>query len=117
LSKFFDNYLTKTGINHMKKPSLILLPLAITTGLVIGWIDSRPNWDDTGISVLIILSAATFWGYLLPRRPWMIALAVSIWVPLLGIVLKHNVGGSLALIPGFIGAYLGSLFKDKFTER
>lgn len=108
------------GLYYQKKlktKSIILLILATATGLVITWIDSRPNWDDAGISVLMILSAATLWGYLSPQKPWLTALAVCIWIPLLSILSAHNFGGLLALIPGFIGAYLGSYAKRIFISQ
>ena len=101
----------------MKKASLIVLVLAIAAGLAIAWIDSRPNWDDAGISVLMVLTAATLCGFLSPQRPWLMALAVSIWIPLLSIVSPNNFGAMLALIPGFIGAYFGSFVRRKYIGR
>jgi len=97
----------------MKKTSVILLVPAIILGVAIAWIDSRPTWDDTGISVLMILVASAAFGFITAERPWLTALAVSIWIPLFGILSTHNFGSLLALVPGFAGAYLGYLFKRK----
>lgn len=47
----------------MRWQSLIVLSLATLTGLVIAWIDAQPNWDDTGITVLIVLSVAALFGF------------------------------------------------------
>jgi len=91
--------------------------LALVLGLGIAWIDSRPNWDDTGVSVFLILAAATLCGFLASRKPWMIALAVSIWIPLASIFITHNYGGFLALVPGFIGAYAGWFIKRNMKAR
>ena len=96
----------------MKKSLILIIPVIIT-GLLIAWIDSRPNWDDTGISVLMVLVAATVFGYFTLKRPWLTAIAVSIWIPLFGILATHNFGSLLALVPGFAGAYLGFFFKSK----
>ena len=93
--------------------SLILLTPAIITGLLIAWIDSRPNWDDTGISVLMILVAAAIFGFFDSEKPWLTALAVSIWIPLSGILSSTNFGSLLALVPGFAGAYMGYILKRK----
>lgn len=76
-------------------------------GISIAWIDSSPHWDDAGISALLVLSAAFLCGFLGDRRTWIIALSVGIWIPLSGILTNHNFGSLLALIPAFIGAYLG----------
>jgi len=100
----------------MKKSFLIFFPLAVAMGLIIAWIDSRPNWDDTGISVLMILIAASICGYFADQRPWLIALAVSVWIPLNGIIGTHNYGGLLALAPGFIGAYAGYLARRNWNR-
>ncbi len=97
----------------MKKASVVLLIPAIIAGVAIAWIDSRPNWDDTGISVLMVLVAAAIFGFFSSEKPWLTALAVSIWIPVLGILSTHNFGSLLALVPGFAGAYLGFLFKRK----
>ncbi len=35
----------------------VLLAAAVAVGLLIAWVDSRPNWDDTGILVGAILLA------------------------------------------------------------
>ena len=91
----------------MKKQFIISLIIAITIGLTIAWIDTRPHWNDTGVSVFLILLSSIYCGYLSSQKPWLIALAVSIWVPLFNIIIAHNYGALLALVPGFIGAYIG----------
>jgi hypothetical protein len=91
--------------------------LAIILGITIGWIDTRPHWDDTGVSVFMILVASAFCGYLSNKSPWLIALAVGIWIPLFNLVFSHNFVGSLiALVPAFIGAYVGSFVHPKNTS-
>jgi hypothetical protein len=95
----------------MKKRSIISLALAVVLGLGVSWIDSRPTWDDAGISALMVLSAAAFCGLLSSQRPWLIALAVGIWIPLFGIISTGNYGGILALIPAFLGAYAAHFIR------
>jgi hypothetical protein len=97
----------------MRKAFVVLLIPEIIAGVAVAWIDSRPNWDDTGISVLMVLVAAAIFGFFTSEKPWLTALAVSIWIPLFGILSAQNFGSLLALVPGFAGAYLGYLFKRK----
>jgi len=97
----------------MRKTSVILLIPAIIAGVAIAWIDSSPHWDDTGISVLMILVASALFGFFTAEKPWLTALAVSIWIPIFGILSTHNFGSLLALVPGIAGAYMGYLFKRK----
>ncbi len=93
---------------------IISLSLALVLGLAIAWIDSRPNWDDAGITVVMVLSASALCGFISVRKPWLIALAVGIWIPLAGIITTHNYGGIIALIPAFLGSYSGHFIKRAF---
>src|SRR5512133_1371723 len=50
----------------------LLLAAAVLAGLFSAYVDSRPNWDDTGIlafGILIVSGLLTLFGY---RRPWVI---------------------------------------------
>ena len=87
----------------------LLLAAAVLAGLFLAYVDSRPSWDDTGIlafGILIVCGLITLLGY---RRPWVIALAVGMWIPLHGIFITHNYGSLLALVFAFAGAYGGWL--------
>jgi len=95
---------------------IVYLSLAVIAGLAIAWIDSRPNWDDTGITVLMVLVAASITGFLASQKPWLIAMLVSIWIPVFGIVSSHNYGGFIAIIPAFIGSYLGYFIRRQFVN-
>jgi hypothetical protein len=96
----------------------ILLALAVLAGLFIAYVDSSPGWDDTGITVgAILLSSGllTLLGY---RRPWLIALAIGLWLPVYEIYISHNFSlPNLILFPlailliASIGAYGGWLVR------
>jgi hypothetical protein len=91
------------------------LALAVLSGVAIAFIDTRPHWDDTGISVMMILIASFICGILSPRRPWLMALSVGIWIPLFNILNSRNIGSLLALLPAFVGAYAGYFAKRMFA--
>jgi len=115
--KFIINQ--ESGTNYtirMKKAFYIYLLLAIVDGLAIGYVDSQPNWDDTGVTVFLILIGTVIFSYLADKKPWLIALAVSGWIPIWAIVSTHNYEAFLALIPGFIGAYTGYFCKRAWTK-
>ena len=85
----------------------LLLAIAVLAGLFAAYVDSRPTWDDTGImafSILIISGLIVLLGY---RRPWLVALAVGLWIPLRGIFITHNYFSLIALAFAFVGAYGG----------
>ena len=104
-------------IHRIRKSFLFWCILALLMGLLIALIDSRPKWDDTGISAALVFSIAIIFGFLTSKRPWIVALAVSIWIPIFSIVFSHNYGGFLALIPGFIGSYIGFFIAVKIIEH
>jgi hypothetical protein len=89
----------------------ILLAIAVISGLFITYVDSRPTWDDTGITAGVILLVCGLIALLGYQRPWLLALAVGAWIPLYGLLVTHNYGSILALIIAFIGAYAGWAFR------
>ena len=90
---------------------LAIILLAVAAGLVIAWVDSRPTWDDAGITAGMIFLVAALFGALRPSRAAVWALAVGAWVPLFGIAMHGNFGSLLALAVAFFGAYAGALAR------
>ncbi len=90
--------------------SKVLLLLALGFGLLIAYVDSRPNWDDTGVTALALLGCSGVCGVLGPHRPWLWALAIGLWIPVLGIAFARNYGSLLAIVFAFAGAYSGMAF-------
>ncbi len=86
----------------------ILLSLALGTGLLIGWVDTRPTWDDTGITVGAIVGSAALLGIAMPEHAWVWALAASSGTAILNVVLLGNLGGLIALPVAFAGSYGGA---------
>jgi len=86
-----------------------LLVLAVLAGLAIAWLDSRQGWDDTGVTAGLILLTCGGFAALRPARPWLWAVAVGGWIPLLEIASSGNYGSLLALAVSFLGAYSGAL--------
>ncbi len=84
---------------------------ASIAGMVVAWIDSRPNWDDMALLVFMVFLSAFVFAYLAERKFWAIALAVSIWIPIVDIILFRNYIGVMALIPGFVGAWSGMMVR------
>ena len=108
---------------HSMKKSLfwICLLLSLAGGIFAWWVDSRN--DEPQAAVLVILMVTFMIGFLLPRRAWLWALIVGICIPL-GYLLTRTLGylpvnpvdpgwyaSLIALIPAFIGAYIGALAR------
>ena len=101
----------------MKPRLLTAIILGIFLGVSIAYIDTRPHWNDTGISVGILLICAFVCGFIAPQKTWLIALSVGIWIPLFNIIKAHNFGSLLALVPAIVGAYVGNLARNIFASE
>ena len=87
--------------------SLLLATMTLVAGVSIAWIDTRPTWDDTGITAGALLVAAALGG-VFGLRPWLAALLVV--TPLL--IAELGTSGIGLLIPAvvaLVGAYGGAL--------
>jgi hypothetical protein len=89
----------------------ILFVVALILGVMITYVDSRPTWDDAGVTAGALLLLSGVFGFLGPNRPWLWALALGLWIPLLGFVNTHNYASVLALIVCFAGAYGGMAIR------
>ena len=85
----------------------VLAAAGLVIGLTIAWFDSRPTWDDTGITIAVLLLSAGMLAGLSGRRPWLWAILVGAWTPLLEIPLDGEWLSLIALAAAGIGAALG----------
>ncbi len=83
------------------------LVVGLVCGLLLAILDSLPHWDDTGILVGGLLLSSGLLALLGCRKPWLLALAVGIWIPLHDIFLSHDPKMLFVLIFPFVGAYAG----------
>jgi hypothetical protein len=90
---------------------------ALTCGALLAWMDSSPGWDDTGITVGLVLIGSAVFGALKPRWAWAAALAVGAWIPLVEIPQSHNYGALAALAFALAGAYGGALARRLLGPR
>lgn len=95
-----------------------LLLVAVVVGIAIAWVDSRPTWDDTGVTAGAMTLAAGVLGLMGPRRPWAWALGVGIWIPAYAISRAPSLSvlAMLAVLAfPFAGAYLGMTLRRVIT--
>jgi hypothetical protein len=87
---------------------------AIAFGVAIAYVDSRPAWDDTGITAGTMMLVAGVLGLLGPRRPWTWALLIGIWIPAYAVARAPS-AGTLAMVLvlafPFAGAYGGMALR------
>lgn len=84
---------------------------AVFVGAVVAWIDTRPGWDDTGITVGLLLLGSACIGVMHPKPAWLVALSAGMWLPLWNIASGGNMASLAALPVAFAGVYAGLLAR------
>jgi len=85
---------------------LLALGFCAFAGACVGWLDSRPHWDDTGVTVVVLLLLGIVGAALAPRSAWLVPLLLSIWLPVFEMG-SRNTGSLFALVPASLGALIG----------
>ena len=94
-------------MSHHTRLFALLLVAALVAGAAITWVDTRPGWDDTGITVGLVLLSTGLLGLAQPAGWWAWALAVGAWIPLIEIPPSGNWAALLALAVALVGAVVG----------
>jgi len=95
-----------------------VLAVGIAVGVAIAYVDSRPHWDDAGITAFALLGSAGLLGLIAPRRPWLWALCVGIWIPAHAIAKAPGPGSLMMLVIlafPLAGAYAGMFVRKLLT--
>ena len=94
----------------------LLFLIAIVLGHFFAYLDSRPNWDDTGVLAFSIAVAGAILAFIYPRRPWLWGLAVGIWLPLHNVLHNGDYDSLVALAFATVGAYFGAWLRKTFAR-
>ncbi len=102
----------------------ILLGIAFALGGIITYVATRPDIHFGGIAIALFIIAFLF-GFIQSKYPWLFALALGIWIPLLvlfkgffkGLFRVQNVWAILALLIAFAGAYAGAFLRNKLSAK
>lgn len=96
---------------------IFTLMVSVAAGLLIEWIDSRPNWDDTGITATLLFVVAAAIGYYYKKYPLVWGLAVGMWVPLLGTIRSNDYLMLIVLVFGLTGSFSGYIIRKIVTPQ
>jgi hypothetical protein len=99
---------------------LLSLVVAIVAGIGIAYVDTRPGWDDTGITAAALaiaaLVAVLIEGSGRVVRVGAIAVLVAIWIPILEIAAPGTYGSLLAFVFSGVGAFIGWVIVRGLTR-
>lgn len=105
----------------MNKRLILVYALALLVATAVGYIDTHTKTDDNLPMVLVLLACTFLFGLAQPQHAWQWALIIGLGVPaahLMGLLLGYRppypvqpnvLVTFIALVPAFIGAYLGAL--------
>lgn len=99
---------------------ILSLIVAVVAGIGIAYVDSRPGWDDTGITAAALaisaLVAVLIEGSGRPVRVAAIAVLVGIWIPIFEIAAPGANGPLLAFVFSGVGAFIGWVIVRGLTR-
>jgi predicted acyltransferase len=87
----------------------LLALVAAAISVTLGYLDSRPSWDDTGITAALLLLTSAMSAGLSGRRPWLWALLTGVWIPVFEVWGTAGLASLAALGVSTIGAFGGYL--------
>ena len=92
---------------------IVAITVAILGGIFIGWIDTSPRWDDTALTVFSLMLISAAGTFIARRKPWLIAILVALWVPLMNVIKYGHWASVFAFLPSLLSAYLTFLAIEK----
>ena len=94
----------------MPAPRAPITPiLGAIAGVGIAYVDTRPTWDDAGVTAGAVFLVALILGAARPRTFWITGLAVGIPVWAMNAVLFSHYGAVLAVLVSLVGAGSGAV--------
>ena len=93
----------------MSKTGWLTAALSLALGCAIGFVDSRPTWDDTGITAGSIFLASLVVTAVRPRSAWLTGLLIGVPVLAFNLALHGGFASAIAVIIALAGAGIGYL--------
>jgi len=91
--------------------SLIPAILGFLAGAGIAFVDTRPTWDDAGVTAAAVFLVAATVGAARPRLFWIGGLAVGLPVLAWNVLLHGNYGSAIAVVIALVGAGVGAALR------
>jgi hypothetical protein len=93
-----------------RRPFWFLFVLALAAGAFTMWVSTLPEWDGSGITCMLIITATSVLAFIRPEGALAFAIAVSAWVVALGLLRGHPTA-LFAFVVGIGGSYLGAVSR------
>lgn len=91
--------------------------VALAFGTAVAAIDSRPGWDDTGITAGLLAIGAAVVTAVAGRRPWLWALLVGAPLPIIEVPAAGSWASLAAIVFAAVGSVIGIVLPRPAMER
>jgi hypothetical protein len=109
LSRFGSANSVAEGVAKPRRwRSWLILAFAAACSVAIAYVDSRPTWDDTGVTAAAIVGVCGLLGFVAPRRAWIWALVVGGGIPMAAVLTGHGFASLVAVPIALAGTYAGA---------
>ncbi|HJW22410.1 MAG TPA: hypothetical protein VJ506_08285 [Candidatus Limnocylindrales bacterium] len=88
-----------------------LIALGLAVGLTVAWLDSRPGWDDAGITTGLLVAGGAVVAVIDGRRPWLWTALVGGPLPVVEVPGSGSAAPFVALLFAAIGVTIGILIR------
>jgi hypothetical protein len=105
------------GTRRIRGRTAVASAVALGAGIAIATLDSRPGYDDTGVTAVLLMISTAVATVIARRWPLVWALLVGLWTPFVEIISVGNVGSIGALAFAAIGAVAGWGMLARSSER
>ncbi len=92
----------------LEQRGIVYRTIGLTIGTVVAYVDSRPTWDDTGVTAGILVLGAAVLGAVHPRRAWLTGLAVGLPMVVVSLPGTYHLGSLVAVAIAVAGAMGGA---------
>jgi hypothetical protein len=100
----------------VSKTAWLTAALSLAVGCAIGFVDSRPTWDDTGITAGSIFLASLVVSAARPRSAWLTGLLIGVPVLAFNVALHGGFASAIAVVIALAGAGIGYLIGGVVTK-
>jgi len=90
---------------------------SFVVAVCIGWIDTRATWDDTGVTVGLIVVTSFSLGFAMPKYSWLWALAIGGTITVMNVIGSGNFGAVVSIAFALIGCYTGAGVRKVVGEK
>lgn len=89
----------------------LLGAIAVAFGFIVAGLDSRPGWDDSGVTAGLLVVGAALAAALDGRRPWLWTLLVGAPLAIIEVPATGSAASLVGLLFAGVGATLGLLVR------